>query len=237
MRLLKEYIRRTISESQNDPHTLAVSIRQGEYSTEATLYDAWTLRRILPTLSTAEERRIINYRDLAHNGTIKGFIEVGPPHPGHGNCNGAWEVKRSAGPGQGALIYGIAYALSPNDKLMSARDKVSFSAEGGWHKQLSKRNKQPLDNRLAHNPNGTSAKPHHNHTDDTADDCTTWPTRNVLNYTYDSLPIDRDSLKKLTQTHQTTVGELKELTGISPKALEDLLHGAGNWFFTRNYRG
>jgi hypothetical protein len=237
MKYLRQLIQHIISESLDNSHSLAVSIKQGTYSTEATLYDTGTLQHILPTLSLEEERRIINYRDLAHNGTIKGFIEVGPPHPGHGNCNGAWEVKRSAGPGHGALIYGIAYALSPNGKLMSARDKVSFSAEGGWHKQLSKRNKQPLDDRLAHNPDGTSAKPHHNHTDDTADDCTTWPTRNVLNYTYDSLPNDWGSLEDLSGTHRATAGELEELTGISQDSLDSLLNGAGNWFFSRNYRG
>ena len=84
MKPLREYIRHIISESLNNSHSLAVSIKQGEHSTEATLYDTEALRRSLPTLSTAEERRITNYRDLATDGTIKGFIEVGPPHPGHG---------------------------------------------------------------------------------------------------------------------------------------------------------
>ena len=67
-------------------------------------------------------------KEYSHN-IIKGMIGIRPPAQ---PCWGAWEVEHAAGPGQGKILYGIAYALSPNGRLMADRRKVSADARDAW---------------------------------------------------------------------------------------------------------
>ena len=88
MNTLKQYTRHIISESQENSQTLAAYLAQKGKNVEATIYDTDALLHILPELSTRDDSLYASYRKLATGGTIHGFIEVGPPHPGHGNPRG-----------------------------------------------------------------------------------------------------------------------------------------------------
>lgn len=74
--------------------------------------------------------------------SIIGMIRIEKPlHP----CNGAWEVKNSAGPGQGKLVYAMGYFLSPSGKLIADRFSVSRKAQNSWKRVRKKSEGEPLD--------------------------------------------------------------------------------------------
>jgi len=94
---------------------------------------------------------------------MRGIIQISkPPLP----CNGAWEIKYSAvkNKGDGGLLYGIAYAMSPNGILTPDRSQVSIKAQQGWLKQSSRRGK-PFDD-------FHKAKEFRRTPNDPSDDCT-----------------------------------------------------------------
>jgi hypothetical protein len=81
-------------------------------------------------------------------------------------CNGAWEVKYSAvkNTGDGGLVYGLGFAMTPNGILTPDRRQVSTRAQRGWIKQKSRGGK-PFDDFYA--------QPSEKRTpDDPSDDCT-----------------------------------------------------------------
>jgi hypothetical protein len=94
---------------------------------------------------------------------MRGVIQIAKT-PLH--CNGAWEIKYSAvkNKGDGGLIYGVAFAMSPKGILTPDRHQVSYRAQDGWLKQASRGGK-PFDDFYA--PRSKKLTPN-----DTSDDCT-----------------------------------------------------------------
>ena len=104
--------------------------------------------------------------------SIVAVIRARVPDAGHGQCNGAWEIIRSAAvQGLGPTLYDIIMSISPQG-LTSDRSSVSGAAKNVWSKYANQRgdiDKQLLD------PNGIF-------TETEEDDCTmqgsggTWTT-------------------------------------------------------------
>ena len=74
---------------------------------------------------------------------MQGIIEISKTRD---PCNGAWEIERSAikNKGEGGLIYGLAFAMSPTGILTPSRGSVSQRAQQGWIQQKG-RNGKPFD--------------------------------------------------------------------------------------------
>jgi len=112
--------------------------------------------------------------------SILGMIMIKRPDPKKGKCNGAWEVKQSAGPGYGKLVYAMGYHMSGQEGsgwLMPDREGLSSPARGAWKGVRKKGGKsKPLDNINHKDPDFKSDAFHdEHHTDDPSDDCVTWP--------------------------------------------------------------
>ena len=89
-----------------------------------------------------------------------------PQHP----CNGAWEVKMSAGPNLGKLTYAMGYHMSPTGALIPDRSSLSKQAINSWQSVRKKSNGTPLDD-IEHEKN-TFHDQHH--TPAPSDDCEVW---------------------------------------------------------------
>lgn len=91
---------------------------------------------------------------------IQGMIRIAQPSY---DCNNAWEVKNSAGPGQGKLVYAMGYYMSPSGKLIADRSSVSKKAQNSWKKVRQKTKGEELDDYIEKN------------TPPESDDCEVWP--------------------------------------------------------------
>jgi hypothetical protein len=234
MKYLRQFIRHVISESQSHANLAALVSDNGE-AKQATIYDPDALLKHLPSITPHIERGskedvIYTLRDEI----IRGFIEVGPPED-RGPCYKAWEVKRSAGPGLGQLVYGIGFALSPSGLLIPDRGYVSPSASTGWQKQASKRPSHPLDNISAHNSHNRSARPHPHHTDDISDDCVVHDKegKEHLDFAYEALGNESQLLSSMTQTHENIMSN--NIPHDIQDAIDYLLDYAGVMFFISNF--
>ena len=154
--------------------------------------------------------------------------------PAKGPCNGAWEVKLSAGPGRGKLVYSMGYYLSPNGALISDRQSLSLPAQGAWKKASKKGKGKPLDDI-------TDPK-----TADPSDDCAVW--------TIDSLgpgqgyPADEDAVDAVNQSYEAGTGgyDFDAMTEEAERLFADvklgnraytdmLMNKAASKFFGDNY--
>lgn len=166
--------------------------------------------------------------------TVVAYLAVQDP----GNpCAGAWEVIRTAGPGYGKVLYGLAYALSPKGILMSDRHSVSKSAYGAWSKLSAKgRKSYPLDD--------INADPKDKKTpDDASDDCDVHSKGDddcsgrdpdPLNKAYAAEGWEKGMLKKMKSTHEMFMKSLKGL-GLERDDVEGELLSAGEVFFGSEY--
>lgn len=132
---------------------------------------------------------------------MRGVIEIAPTeHP----CNGAWEVKASAvkNKGDGGLIYGLAFAASPNGILTPDRTVVSTRAQAGWAKQ-STRDGAPFDD--AKKPRDQRKTP-----DDPSDDCILHRNGNLeaLNRSYKEEGWEKQLLASLRTAHNETMFQI-----------------------------
>ena len=239
MRLLREYIRQIIRESEGAPGDLAaVTFLEGNRRC-AVIYDPKALERV-PKLMQRMEKDWMGLQASLCDNVIKGFIDVAP---GGGKCNGAWEVYRSAGPGMGKIVYSVGYALTPNGRLMSDRLSVSDTANSAWMKAYNKSQlkKLPLDDDDAHNPDGTIKYDHPNHTEDLGDDCSLYrgPNRDEnpedyphLQYAYEGTGEEQALLDSLRQNHER---ELKRMFPERGDEVEGLIRSCGGPFFSRHY--
>lgn len=91
--------------------------------------------------------------------SILGMIFITPPRQ---PCNGAWEVRLSAGKSYGSLIYAAGYKISPTGTLMSDRKSLSKDAQNAWKKVSRKIKGKPLDDYK------------HPRNSDPNDDCEVW---------------------------------------------------------------
>lgn len=235
MSILREYIRQVVKESQGGTSNLAALVAQTDSGATATLYDTHALEKRLPDLKAlvrAWDR--LPAVHLLRDEVVKGYIEVGEPD-GRGPCRSAWEVKRSAGPGLGATVYGVGFALSPKGLLIPDRGYVSPGARAGWGKQASKRKRYPLDSTAYHNPDGSAAGLHPHHTDDPADDCATYDRedREHLDYAYEVRGDEGGILDALTAEHERTMSQVvpPDMTD----AFDYLLDNAGQSFFLTHF--
>ena len=120
--------------------------------------------------------------------SILGYIRIKKAPMG---CNGAWEVKSSAAKnkGLGKLVYGMGYHMSAeagSGFLMPDREALSDKAREAWRKVRKKSAGKTLDNIKhpqeyafvqKHLDNPFNHDPFHDkyHTEETSDDCITWP--------------------------------------------------------------
>lgn len=171
-------------------------------------------------------------------GAVVGYISVAPSK---NPCNGAWEVRYSAGPDLGKLVYGMGFALTPNNRLIPDRQYVSDDAYKGWSKQKAKSNveKIPLDNYK----NPTTPDP----SDDCAvhgpgdEDCDSRDS-DPLNHAYVGPSWSKSVLSTLEAAHLETVKKIVSkkhppaLGQIYAEEFEDYLPNAGKAFFRRVFR-
>jgi hypothetical protein len=141
---------------------------------------------------------------LTLNEILLGLIRIGKPTE---PCNGAWEVLLSAvkNKGDGGIIYGLAYALSPTGILVADRTGVSKSAQRGWSTMKQQKGGTALDS--AANPK----------TSDPGDDCDLHSTKDgceghldldSLNRSYESEGWEPPLLAKLQTNHDQTFSQL-----------------------------
>jgi len=164
--LLRSYVRRVILEGASDsPYSRLAVIIRSEGVVTAYVYDPEhiaTLRREAKDVDIA----------AAAQDSVRGYLTIGMPPRDESNmsimpCAGAWQIKASwvRNKGDGRMIYGLAAALSPTQKIMPDRGSVTSAARAGWVSAAEKGfPSQPLDD-IDHRICGEY------HTDDPADDC------------------------------------------------------------------
>lgn len=153
LRALIRYIIQEESRPQRTPHEgLALTVKSLSSSATAVIYDKTGLLTVLDDILFSSQDSPGTLKDLAQmitdKGIIKGFVEVGIPAGGEGNCNDAWEVSMSAGPGYGGILYPVAFGIAAwNGKtLMSDRGGSSPAARGRWGKEATQgRKSHPFD--------------------------------------------------------------------------------------------
>jgi hypothetical protein len=178
--LLRSYVRRVILEGASDsPYSRLAVIVRSEGDITAYVYDP---EHIVTLRRGAKEVDI----GVAAQDSVRGYVVIDKPPRGGPNlsilpCAEAWQIKASwaRNKGDGRMIYGLAAALSPTQKIMPDRGSVSPAARAGWASAASKGfPSQPLDavehretEEPYHDRAGRSIVPHPNHTDDPSDDC------------------------------------------------------------------
>lgn len=208
-RLLREAPKKKTTRPKGQPFSpddLAVVIEDRGTQFDATIYSPAALLQVFESdaYPSYGEGSMKNFRRLQTFGVFKGFISIEKPET---PCNRAWEVKMSAGPGIGKVVYGVGYALSPSGILIPDRMSVSGPAQGGWSKQ-GDRKKKPLDN-VDHPPTGSDPFHDEHHTEKTTDDCKTYPSReglDFLNYSYEAEGWEKGALNTLKKNHTAAMG-------------------------------
>lgn len=191
---------------------LAAHVRMGGNFREIFIYDTDRAANQLSKLIKKDSENLDAHR------IIRGYTSIKQPSD---PCNGAWEVKGTAGPGFGKLVYGVAYATSPTGIIMSDRVSVSEPAEAGWLKARDKRISKELDDIL--NPR----------TIDPSDDCTVYqsPGKEHLNRSYEEEGWERDVLAQLKRAHKHFCDE-NRLSYEEQKRFQTALVDGGHDFFS-----
>ena len=159
--------------------------------------------------------------------SARGMIKIKQPKD---PAYGAWEVISSAGKGYGKLLYGLAYALAPNDCIMPDRNKVSPDARAGWKKTAtSGRPKKKLDNREApKTPEKYDDAKVHGGQDE------------YLDYAYCETGGDAGEAQQLNKNHETTLNALynmlKRWYG-KPEHIKRMFGNAATAYFNKVYSG
>ena len=235
MKYLRQYIRQVIKESVDVPNLAVVTRESRGGDVIAVLYNADELE-MTPTSrwkkDVVEDSHDV---DLVYD-VVRGFIHMGSPRGG-GACDGAWVVFRSAGPGYGKAVYSVGYALSPSGRLMPDRRGVTDRAYRAWASAWDKGEykKRPMDDdQHVHALRGNEY-----HTDDPADDCSTYPPYlvkhgrdpRVVNHTYEGTGGEPVMLAAMRARHEKIV----DGDEVFRKAFERAMIAAGETFFDRHY--
>ena len=151
---------------------------------------------------------------------------VGLLKPRGAPCRDAWMVNAIAGPGR--LVYGMAYALSPNGLVVPDRSIVSPSAKDAWRKYAKDAEARgaafPLDD-ADHPTKGQSAYHDAHHTPDPSDDCYTSHEEDYLNAAYAGRGEEAAMLRRLEAAHDKIVSRMDPDTRIKFEAwIWDLGH-------------
>jgi hypothetical protein len=202
----------------------AALVKKTSESVDIVLYDPDAL---LDLAATAED-------DLGPTLLDKVILGVIGANRTFQNCNGAWEINKSAvrNKGDGGILYGLAYAAS-GAPLTPDRYSVSLSAQKGWLGQDS-RGGEPFDD--------ASLPPEERRTpDDPSDDCDlhrngdkcgTHLDLPSLNRSYEAEGWEESLLVNLQTAHRLTMEEL----GTSARKLEEALLKYGKRFFYRHFK-
>lgn len=166
-----------------------------------------------------------------------GVIIVGSIGEEDGNCNGAWQVKKSwaRDRGDGRMVYGLGFAMAPDRVLVPDRGSVSPSAGAGWEKVAAKGfPSQPLDNIRSHDDKGKETFPHANHTDDPADDCVLLGDKNRphldRSYTHPDREMWLTVAGAMEVNHEATMERIAAL-GVERRDIELAVRAAANGAF------
>lgn len=173
--------------------------------------------------------------DEAIQAAVVGYVRVSPTeHP----CRSAWAVTEITGEGYGRLVYGMGYALSPRNMLVSDRTSVSAPAYDSWasaFQRAGKGQKLPLDDH--ENPKTPSED----------DDCVihgSWLDADCsgrdpkpLNYAYRGGSWTRPMLAELEAAHRETLTRLSRFPGgaESIRDIDSKFLAAGRRLFKRTY--
>jgi hypothetical protein len=213
MNITEKILNRLLAEAKM-PGTegLAAHVRVGAIFREIFIYDTSKALLMLPKLIKKGASNLDAHR------IIRGYTSIKQPSE---PCNGAWEVKGSAGPGYGKLVYGVAYAASPTGILMSDRKSVSEPAQAGWKRARDQRISKELDD---------FEEPK---TPDPSDDCEVYkaPGREFLNRSYEVQGWENDVLVQLKRAHQRFCDENK-LSYEEQKRFQAALVDGGHDFFS-----
>jgi hypothetical protein len=167
-----------------------------------------------------------------------GVIIVGSIGEEDGNCNGAWQVKKSwaRDQGDGRMVYGLGFAMAPDGVLVPDRGSVSSSAGAGWGKAADKGfPSQPLDDIRSHDDEGRMKFPHADHTDDPADDCVLLGDKNRphldRSYTHPDRGTWLTVADAMEVNHEATIEQVSAAFGIERRDIELAVRAAANGAF------
>ena len=180
---------------------------------EAAVYDMNGMREDLtnnPEIFTKKSLQGKSAKSLIKN--MVGCVAIKPTDD---PCWGAYEISYIVGPGK--IVYGLAYALSPNGMLISDRYAMSQSALKAWKNMSDKqtRGKRPLDNVRSPKTPGPE------------DDCE-FRKEEYLNYAYESEGWEKGMLNGLRRAHENFV---QNEVSISKKDFEEFIYLAGITLF------
>ena len=220
---------RLLSESVSTSNRAAL-VDNGSRSKRAVIYN---ISRLMQYVKAGGDFN--NPEDVVDYGIVEGYIMIEKPSQ---PCNRAWEVKFSAGPRLGKIVYGVGYAMSPSGALISDRDNVSNTARMGWRRAYDSetRPKKPLDD-FRHPPEDANEFHRDHHTaDDKSDDCKTYykPLPH-LNYSYSSEGWEKPMLRSLEAAHDGVITMLAEINMGLPLIFTRRIFAAANHFFDTNY--
>lgn len=227
--LIERVMRRLLVEGEGPPSTEGLAVYQCPESggIGATIYRPATLLTMLKSGKKMAD---------AAGESVVAYVEVGPTdHP----CNGAWAIRFSGGPSYGKLLYGIAYALTPNDLLTPDRKSVSTSAYNAWAGVARRVKGIPFDDVGAEKWEKMTPG-------DSSDDCTIHrrgdkdcsdPPRDpsVLNAAYPAPSWAASVLRDLTRSHKSVQNSLVAM-GVSVTAVEKQIRDLGFVFWRGTYQ-
>ena len=232
-RILEAVYQRLLKKSAPSVTDLAVTIEVLGAQSSATVYSPSSLTRVFesgayPTFATGSVK---NYRALQKFDVIRGYVMIDRPDM---PCNNAYEVKMSAGPGIGKVIYGVAFALSPSGILIPDRMSVSSLAQRGWSAQVDRRKKKPLDD--GEHP-AKGADPFHDahHTKKSTDDCDTHTGLDFLNYSYESEGWEPGLLRTMKKNHKAMMAWIDANADVPSADVEAAIMYYGPDFFEEKY--
>ena len=210
--LIEKIYKRILKESEAaNVEGLACYVRFGD-EIEAAVYNIDGMREDL-------EKNPEFFTRKSHYGSNKALLKnmVGcvAIKPTDDPCWGAYEISYIVGPGK--IVYGLAYALSPNGMLISDRYAMSQSALKAWKNMSDKqtRGKRPLDNVRSPKTPGLE------------DDCE-FRKEEYLNYAYESEGWEKGMLDGLRSAHENFV---RNEVSISKKDFEEFVYLAGITLF------
>ena len=228
LRLASKIYARLLAEAVSTSN-LAVLVDEGSQQKRAVIYNITQLMKF-----ASEGGDFDDPEAAVDAGVVEGYIMIEKPKD---PCNRAWEVKFTAGPGLGKIVYGIGYALSPSGALISDRSSVSSAAVGGWSKAFSSdRPKKPLDDMSHPAPGSDRFHDAHHTEDDASDDCK--PSRQsieLLNYSYHAEGWEKPMLNSLKAAHVGVRKMLAEINRELPRTVTWTLFAAANHFFDMSY--
>jgi hypothetical protein len=208
-RLTHKIFQRLLREAESDKESrgrrrltqssgLAVCHETKGGTTQAIIYDPARLIEFIDVITDPNDER--NAREHVLEWVIRGVIEIVKPRWA---CNGAWEVSASAVKyrGEGGLLYGIGYALSPG-QLTCDRYRVTQDAQHGWADMKRRQGGTPFDD--VNNPK-TQDPSDDCYLHKTGDRCASHVDLDALNRSYEPEGWEKNVLRRMEDTHFKTM--------------------------------